>query len=533
MARGTVKPTMTLDEAFAAAVTTSGDTSVTGDGERTTLAELAGRVDAVARGLRAAGVEHGDPVALLLPNGVRYVEAFFGVLRAGAVAVPLDVGLSPDEIAAVSRVVPLRAVIGERPHPGAAALDVTPAGPGWSLPPGGVLPDVPARRRDPAAVFFTTGTTGDPKPVRLTHHDLVRPLVALERLHAAFFSGSMLDTARRVATVASRHGTRLLRASGRQTWLTVSPFRSIAGHQVLTGSLLLGHDLVTSRSFHPRRVLELVDTHRVNVLAGTPAVLELLLRVPDLAPHDLSSLLVIGVGGGPASPDLVDRARARFGCAVTVGYGSTELGGGVLATRLEDPLDTQAQTVGRPFPGTEVRVLDESGAEVPVGEPGELACRRSDEDPDADPDTGDPDDTGGKWVRTGDLAVRDARGDVRILGRKDDLIVRGGQNLHPQEVERVVERLDGVASCAVVGVPVRGDQQAWAYVRPADGQHVTAEQVRAQCRASLAPYKQPDRVRLVAALPVAESGEVRKRVLREQALAELAGAPTAHEETGR
>lgn len=528
MARGTVKPTMTLDEAFAAAVTTSGGASVTGDGERASLAELAGRVDALAQGLRAAGVGHGDHVALLLPNGVRYVEAFFGVLQAGAVAVPLDVGLSPDELGAVSRVVPLRATIGERPHPGVAPLDVTPAGPGWSLPSGGALPDVPTRRRDPAAVFFTTGTTGDPKPVRLTHHDLVRPLVALERLHAAFFSGSVLDTARRVATVASRHGTGLLRASGRQTWLTVSPFRSIAGHQVLTGSLLLGHDLVTSRSFHPRRVLELVDTHRVNVLAGTPAVLELLLCVPDLAPYDLSSLLVIGVGGGPASPDLVDRARERFRCAVTVGYGSTELGGGVLATRLEDPLDTQAQTVGRPFPGTEVRVLDERGAEVSVGEPGELACRRADDHPDADPD-----DTGGEWVRMGDLAVRDARGDVRILGRKDDLIVRGGQNLHPQEVERVVERLDGVASCAVIGVPVRGDEQAWAYVRPADGQHVTAEQVRAQCRASLAPYKQPDRVRLVDVLPVAESGEVRKRVLREQALAELAGAATADEEAGR
>jgi len=356
-------------------------------------------------------------------------------------------------------------------------------------------------------VFFTSGTTGEPKPVVLTHHQLVRPVIGLQRLHAAFFSGSAPGAVRRLATVTRRHGRRLLGAAGRQTWLTTSPFRSMAGHQVLLGSLLLGHSLVTSRSFHPRRTLELVDEHGVNVLAVTPAVLELLLRVPT-SPFDLGSLLVIGVGGGPAAPDLVERARERFDCAVTIGYGSTELGGGVLATRLEDSLLAQAQTVGRPFPGAQVRIVDEHGDEVAAGTTGELVCRPGEA-------TGEE-----PWLHTGDLGTRDADGNIRILGRKDDLVIRGGQNVHPLEVERVVEQLPGVTRCAVVGVPRRAEQQLWAFVTATHGQALDRDEIRGHCRAHLPPGKQPDHVRIVEDLPVTEQGEVRRRTLREQAVAE-------------
>jgi long-chain acyl-CoA synthetase len=506
---------MTLGEVVEAAAGAAGSAWLAADGERVTLRGLVERADALAARLRGAGIETGDHVGLLLPNGVRYAEAFLAAVRLGAVAVPLDPDLTGREREAVAGAVPLTATLAETPtqHSGAAGIEVTVVDDRWQVPGQPVAGPVARRRRnDPAAVFLTSGTTGDPKPVTLTHHELVRPLIALQRLHAAFFTGSPAERTRRLATVARRHGTRLLGAAGRQTWLSTTPFRGMAGHQVFTGSLLLGHNLVTSRSFHPRRVLELVDSDRVNVLAGTPAMLEVLLRIGDLSPYDLSSLLVIGVGGGPAAPDLVERATQRFGCAVTVGYGSTELGGGVLATRLEDSPRAQRRTVGRPFPGTAVRIVDEHGSEVAPGRPGELICRTSDD---------------GGWLPTGDLATRDGDGAVTILGRKDDLVVRGGQNVAPLEVERAVAELPSVQRCAAVGIPSRADQQLWVFAVPADGHELTTDAVRRHCRAALAPSKQPDRVRIVDDLPTTEHGEVRRHLLREQV---QASAPGAREE---
>lgn len=533
MPRVPLTPAMTVGEAFEAAVRAAGDAWLGGDDERVTLGELARRADALAGRLHAAGLGPGDRAGLLLPNGVHYAEAFFAAVRLGAVVVPLDARLSARELEGAAHAVPLDVVFAEEPHPAPGRLDVTTAADGWHVPDAvgpAVAPAVRPRRDEPAAVFFTSGTTGDPKPVTLTHRQLVRSLLALRRLHAAFFSGSPAQQARRLATVARRHGTALLGAAGRQTWLTTSPFSSIAGHQVLSGSLLLGHNLLTSRSFHPRRTLEAVDTHRVNVLAGTPAMLELLLRVDNLSPYDLSSLLVVGVGGGPAAPDLADRARERFDCAVTIGYGSTELGGGVLATRIEDPAQVQGSTVGRPFPGTEVRIVDEQGEDVAPGQPGELLCRADgDGSTDGSADGGAA-AAGPPWLHTGDLAVRDGDGNVRILGRKDDLVVRGGQNVHPLEVERVIETVPGVRGCGVVGVPFRGDHEVWAFVVPEEGHGVTVDDVRRHCRNHLLPYKQPGRVRIVESIPATEQGETRRNVLRDLALAEIAAAG-AREET--
>lgn len=502
-------PTMTLGDVVEAATHAAGGAWLAADGERVTLQGLVERADALAAQLRGAGIEAGDNLALLLPNGVPYAEAFLAAVRLGAAVVPLDDQLPERGLDAVARAVPLAATLAQHPRPVAGSVAVTAVDGRWHVPGHAVAgPTARPSRDDPAAVFFTSGTTGDPKPVTLTHHELVRPLIALQRLHAAFFSGSPLDRARRLATVTRRHGAGLLHAAGRQTWLSTTPFRAMAGHQVLTGSLLLGHNVVTSRSFHPRRTLELVDSHRVNVLAGTPAMLEVLLRIEDLSPYDLSSLLVIGIGGGPAAPDLVERASRRFGCAVTVGYGSTELGGGVLATRLEDSPQAQRQTVGRPFPGTAVRVVDEQGIEAPPGCPGELVCRTRDD---------------GEWQATGDLATRDDEGTVTILGRKDDLVVRGGQNVHPVEVERAVAELPAVQRCAAVGVPLRADQQLWVFAVPVDGHDLAPDTIRRHCRAVLAPSQQPDRVRIVDDLPTTEHGEIRKHLLREQAQASATG----------
>ncbi|MDR7299899.1 class I adenylate-forming enzyme family protein [Haloactinomyces albus] len=515
MGRVRLAPTMTLPDVVDEAVRAAGGAWLAADGERAPLRELVDRADALAARLGAAGLVPGDPLGLLLPNGLRYAEAFLAAVRLGAVIVPLDEALPERGLDDAARTVPLAATLAEHPRPVRGSLAVTATGGGWHVPgqpdSAGAAAAPRPRRSDPAAVFFTSGTTGEPKPITLTHHQLVRPLIALQQLHASFFAGSPAEQVKRLTTVVRRHGTRLLGAAGRQTWLCTTPFRAMAGHQVFTGALLLGHNLVTSSAFHPRRTLELVDAHRVNVLAGTPAVLEVLLRVGDLSPYDLSSLLVIGVGGGPAAPGLVDRAGRRFGCTVTVGYGSTELGGGVLATRLQDSPQSRQHTVGHPFPGSDVRILDEYGAEMPPGRPGELVCRTD----------GQPD-----WLHTGDLALRDDDGTVTILGRKDDLVIRGGANIHPNEIERVVDEFPAVARSAAVGVPSHHDQQLWLFVVPAGGYDPSPEAVRAECRDVLAPGKQPDRVRVVDELPMTEHGEVCRHLLREQA-GDHAGKETA------
>ena len=341
-----------------------------------------------------------------------------------------------------------------------------------------------------------------------------------------------------MATVTYKYGMRAVAAARNQAWLTPIPYYAIGGHEVLIGATLGGHKLVALETFHPRRVMEALARERVNVFPATPAMVESVLALPDFDRFDLSALLVVGLGGAPASPDLVRRAQSRFGCSVTVGYGSTELGGGVLVTRIDDPDDVKRETVGRPFPGTDVRIVDEKGHEAAVGVIGELTCRSdtvmdryalTDDTAAQNTATGNtvarntaaPLDDG--WYRTGDLAVREKDGNLRIVGRRDDMIIRAGYKIQPAEVEQVLNELAGVRQSAVVGVPApKVGQQVWAFAVPEPGEEVRVdrETLLAHCRANLSAHKVPDHLRICESLPTTSLGKVQRYRLTEIALAE-------------
>jgi fatty-acyl-CoA synthase/long-chain acyl-CoA synthetase len=218
--------------------------------------------------------------------------------------------------------------------------------------------------------------------------------------------------------------------------------------------------------------------------------------------------------------------RQRFGCAVHIGFGATETAGGIAATSIADSDERQAETVGRPMPGVELKVVDEARKELPAGQVGELACRSDSvmlgyyRAPDMSAQVLDEDG----WYYTGDLAVLDEQGYLRIVGRKKDLIIRGGQNVYPAEIENILAAHPQVREAAVVGVPAPvGGEQVWAFVLLEDGAGLTPREVVAYCRQELEPYKIPSRVRILDAFPRSSTGKPQKFKLRETALGEREG----------
>jgi acyl-CoA synthetase (AMP-forming)/AMP-acid ligase II len=216
--------------------------------------------------------------------------------------------------------------------------------------------------------------------------------------------------------------------------------------------------------------------------------------------------------------------RERLGCAVAIGFGTTELGGGVLATSMEDPDDLQTETVGRLMEGVEIRIVDDQRRELPVGCVGELAVRVDSvmkgyyKTPEATAKVLDQDG----WYYTGDLASVDARGYVRIVGRKNDVINRGGKKIFPKEVEDCLIAHASVRLAAAIGVPGRlGGERVWAYVVPEDGVDLDAIGLAEHCRSRIASHKVPEVVRVVPELPTSDSGKVQKYKLRQAAVEEL------------
>ncbi|HEY1635117.1 MAG TPA: class I adenylate-forming enzyme family protein [Acidimicrobiales bacterium] len=531
---------MNLTQALDAAIDVSpGGVALVCGEQRQDLREIRTGADRLAQALAGRGVRAGDRVALLVPNGAASVQTVFGVWRLGAVVVHLDLRSTPGELAEMVATAGVETVVVDGDQRAAATerslesvavalvgrdrtLAVGEAGfSGWA---GDELPEpATAGAGDLAVAFCTSGTTGRPKLVGHTHRTVIASTMALHRLHASFFDGTAGERARRVATILRRHGRRAFRARGQQMWMTPIAFSSVSGHQVVLGALLGGHRLVTMRSFHPRVALELVQGERVNILAATPSMAELMLAVRSIGSLDPSSLLVVGLGGGPVSPQLAQRVRERFGCGVGIGYGSTELGGGVLVSRLEDPVAVQTGTVGRPFPGSQVEVVGDDGVRVADGDIGELRCKvpsamsgyLGPAPASASTEQGDEE----RWFCTGDLATMDRLGNVRIVGRKIDMIVRGSQNVYPDDVERVLARLPAIEQSAVVGVPDGpSGEQVWAFVTPAAGSTCTTGEVFAHCREHLAAYKVPDHICIRPMLPMTADGKVQKFLLAEEAL---------------
>jgi acyl-CoA synthetase (AMP-forming)/AMP-acid ligase II len=449
----------------------------------------------------------GEHVAVWAPNVPEWVVLQYGASLAGLVLVPANPALREAELEYVLsrsgsagvfyvdsfRGTDMAAVVGRiRTRLPLLREAVSFAGWGERIRATGARPLPEVGAGDPAQIQYTSGTTGFPKGALLHHRGLVT--------NAGF--------------VAARAG---FPEGG--VWATALPLFHTAGCGLsVLGTALRQGTLVLCQFFHPETVLRAVQDWRADLFGGVPAMLTGLLADPGFDSYDLSACTIVMSGGDSVPAPLVEQAERRFGARFSTVYGQTELSPIITQTSPGDLPEDKAATAGRPLWQVEVKIIDpESGAVLPIGEPGEICARgyqvmlRYHDLPDA---TAAAIDTDG-WLRTGDLGVMDDRGYLRVTGRLKDMIIRGGENIYPREVESALARHPGVAAAVVLGVPdgAWGEQVA-AVIKPADpGDPPTAAALHDHVRTLLAPYKTPRHWYVADTIPTNAMGKTQRFIL--------------------
>jgi acyl-CoA synthetase (AMP-forming)/AMP-acid ligase II len=470
-----------------------------GDYSELTLGRWHAQSNRLARGLRERGVDPEDRVALAITEEkpFEWLITYMAIHKAGGVAVPLNTRLSGPEIAGILRHaevtglvasptvlatypamrsgIPFAATVGTAEHSELQWSDL--------LDPDGSDLDHRLRADDEADIMYTSGTTGAPKGVLVRHGGL-----------------SSLD---RVPSKWPGFG-----------FLTSSPFSTTSGSLLICGPMRGGLSGWFLPRFDPKRWLQVVESARPVAVFLVPAMVQLIVAESQFASADLSSLFVVNIGSAPLATETLRRFSARLPAAdVMCGYGLTEFGA-VSATPVGDG-GRHTGSVGCPLPGVTIRIVTLDGAELPVGEVGQITVRGSRHprsyfrDPDATTQS-----WSGDWLHSGDLGYLDADGFLWVVGRQKEIIIRGGHNIVPGEVEAVLFQLPGIVDAAVAGVPhpVLGeDVAAWLVVR---GEQAPSEaEIRTFLLDRLADYKVPRRITLVDALPRNEAGKVLKAQL--------------------
>ncbi|MCI0343238.1 MAG: long-chain fatty acid--CoA ligase [Planctomycetales bacterium] len=482
-----------------------GSAGLTASGpERLTYRELALRAGRFAGLLGERGVRPGDRVAVQLPNVTAFPIAYFGSLMAGAVVVPLNPLLKRDEIAyhladSGARVFVSFAAFRAEAEAGAAAAGVR--DPIWSGAPGGIEARVaagpavpspfPAGAGADAVLIYTSGTTGRPKGARLTHGNLFLN---------AWVSRELADL------------------GPEDRCLGALPFFHSFGQTcVMNAGILGGATLVLMPRFEPEPALALLASERVTIFAGVPTMYHYLLESPSAATFDARGLRLCISGGAALPGELLRRFEQRFGGMILEGYGLSEASPTVTFNRRDRP--RKVGSIGLPVWGVEVRVVKDDGGDAAPGEPGEPGeiwvrghnvmagyWNRPEESAETLKDG---------WLRTGDIATRDSEGYLFIVDRKKELIIRGGYNVYPREVEEVLVKHPAVAEAAVVGVPheALGEEVA-AFVSLRRGARATAEEIVAFAKERVAAYKYPRSVEILESLPKGPTGKILKRALK-------------------
>ena len=478
---------------------------------RLTWRELDDAVSAAASGMRAAGLVPGDRVGLVLGNRPEFVIAYFGALRARLVAVPLNPGFTTREIVASLGHAGVRLVVADRDSvaavraaalPGASVVvagggaegeslrwfdDLLAAGRG-----AGALPAdaVDVDSDELAVILYTSGTTGEPRGAMLTHRALV---ASIEQVASVSVDGQSLMTADDVV-------------------LVVLPLAHVYSLNGTLGSLVKqAATAVLVERFDPDATLRLVREHGVTQIPGAPPLWISWADRPDLR-EALQGVRVLFSGAAPLPASVLEQITTATGLPVFEGYGLTEAAPGVTSTFVSGA--PKAGSVGRPFPGVELRLVDEAGNDADPGDPGEIVIRGPNLFSGYWPDGADGPDADG-WYATGDVAYADADGDLFLVDRRKDLVIVSGFNVYPREIEDVLQQHPDVAEAAVVGVPHPHTGEAVkAYVVARPGTALTPESVQAFCETRLARFKRPTIVTVVAQLPHSVTGKVAKRRLR-------------------
>ncbi|WP_028645532.1 AMP-binding protein [Nocardioides sp. URHA0020] len=465
-----------------------------------TYGELRDRVAAYAREVGAAGIRPGDRVVLIAPTGPEFVVAYYGLHAAGAVLITMNVMATAPEIDYVLGDAEASLVVAW--HEAATAATAAATGRGLPLRVLGPLADqpvvVPAATPtapvdraddDTAVIIYTSGTTGRPKGAELGVAGIFA-LVEAARARLSF------DPA------TDRAGTAL-------------PLFHVYGQLiVLHISISLGAPVSLLHPFEPTRMLEMVRDHRLTIVSGVPAMwIAMLHAAGDTAPEDFAQLRLASSGGASLPAEVIRAFQERFGVLLREGYGLSETSG--WATSTPHDQEPKIGAVGRAVPGMQLEIRDPLGAAVPTGEVGEvwvkgpIVMKGYWRNPEA---TAEAIQDG--WLRTGDLGTLDEDGDLRIVDRLKELIIRGGYNVYPREVEEVLYQHPDIVEAAVIGVAdaTYGEEVA-AVIVLRDGADLSTEALRAWAKERLSAYKVPHLVQVLPALPKGPSGKILKRAI--------------------
>jgi long-chain acyl-CoA synthetase len=473
---------------------------VTPDGDRLDYATLNAEVDRVAAGLQGLGVKRGDRVALAMHNVPQFAVGYFAILRAGGVVVPLNAMLTRVEAArvledsgarvaltwgtfaasveaAASDVPTLEHVIGEQEWRGFSRAKKSPA-------------PVEVTADDLAVLAYTSGTTGEPKGAMLTH-------------------GNLRSNLRQQMAIPDA------RVTEEDVVFLALPLFHIFGLNVSLGLLVMNGatGLLVDR-FEPVAALRLIQEHKVTVVLGAPTMYVAWVNTPGADQYNLSSVRLAISGAAPLSVETLESFRELFGVQVYEGYGLTETAPTLTSNRMGG--SPRPGSIGLPLPEVELRLVDEDGNDVELGDPGEIVVRgpnvfkgywnRPDETERAFRDG---------WFRTGDVAVKDEEGYLYIVDRKRDLIIVSGFNVFPSEVENALVENPEIAEAAVVGEPHPYTGEAIkAYVVLEDGADTTEAELIADVQTRLARFKCPHSIEIVDKLPHLITGKVLRRALR-------------------
>jgi long-chain acyl-CoA synthetase len=462
--------------------------------ERVDYSELEARAARMAGLLHAHDVRPGDRVGVWLANGPSFVEAFYGALRLGAIVVPLNILLKPPEVSQRLEHAGARALVAATgsvlEELTSEAVLVDPTGAAGTDP---VSPIVDRDPEDTAVILYTSGTTGDARGAELTHAGL--------RAQAAFLAASLLCL------------------TPDDVVLGAAPLAHIIGlTAVMNAPIVAGASVALMPRFEATAALDLMVRSSTTVFLGVPTMCIALLAAAQSAAA-LPPLRVAHIGGASLAPEMLHAFGSRFGCEVVEGYGMTETSGPVSTHRLGQRC--KPGSVGTPVDGLELRLVGNSGDEVPQGEIGEVLVRGRGlmkgywRNPAATSDAFRE----GRWFATGDMGYQDEDGYLFLVDRKKDVILRGGYSVYPREIEDVLYTHPGVLEGVVLGVPdATLGEEVVAVVVPRAGGDCDPEEIREFVRERVAAYKYPRLVVVAESLPHSRTGKILRREIDREPL---------------
>lgn len=458
--------------------------------------------DALAQKLRDLKIKTGERAALILPNGPEFIVHFFGILKAGGIAVPINTALKEDEISFILKdsgasvlligsehkaslnpfqnIPTLKTVlsvpIGEKKD---FWLKLVPA-PNFSLP-------------DSATLIYTSGTTGFPKGAELTHRNY------------------LFDVEKFVAATQMNESDRFL--------CFLPLFHVNAQVVTLLSPLYCGGAMVLMDKFSPKEFFETLSFRQATAFSGVPSVYSVLLGIPESANYDLSSLRFCICGAAPMPVEIFERFEKKFNAYILEGYGLSE-GTCVSSINPPPPQKRKIGSIGLSLKNQEMKILDANGRELPRGETGEIAVKGENvmkgywNNPEATLKT-----IRNGWLYTGDLGYQDQDGFFFIVGRSKEMIIRGGENIYPKEVEEALYRHPAILEAAVIGLPnERWGEEVAAFVVLKEGQGLNAKDIREFIKDKIADYKIPRRIEIVRSLPKTATGKIQKLKLRAETM---------------